>query len=330
MSDSKVVILGGKSIPLPKRAAMQVIPFIHASIPEQETWPDPDTKEVLKPLTNALKEDLNGGIQNKIMVESLTHQAEVTSKENSFATMKQTRKDLVEDAHHKGELLLDNRSNYEEKKRAFEKIEKEYNDLQDASDLARKKVMLHQSYVESSEEELNEALQRQKDFDTKAAKHDFYGGGVNKIDPPQCMFATISPDDFYNFLEASLKEEDVSLEQDLAKMTVRQRIAFRRYLRNCGYEENEYCKGDIRVSRIMKYHSGCEDQSTDLERTLSYLPPRPNTQLVVRGVIAQNGVSPLSIKSPSFRSKRTYESILASDPELACFSPSPVHRPKYK
>ena len=44
MSDSKVVILGGKSIPLPKRAAMQVIPFIHASIPEQETWPDPDTK----------------------------------------------------------------------------------------------------------------------------------------------------------------------------------------------------------------------------------------------------------------------------------------------
>lgn len=143
------------------------------------------------------------------------------------------------------------------------------------------------------------------------------------------MFATISPDDFYNFLEAPLKEEDVTLEQDLAKMSVRQRIAFRRYLRNCGYEENEYCKHDIRVNQIRKYHSGCEGHCDDLERTLSYLPPRPNTQLVVRGLIAQNSVTSLCIKSPSPRSKRTYESILASDPELACFSPSPVHRRKY-
>ena len=188
MSDSKVVILGGKSIPLPKRAAMQVIAFVHASIPEQESWPDLDTKEVLKPLTNKRKEDLNGGIQNEIMTESLMYQAEITSKEHSFATMKQTRKDLVEDAHHKGELLLANRSNYEEKKRVFEKIEKEYKDLQDASDLARKRVMLHQPYVESSEEELKEAEQRQKDFDTKAAKHDFYGeGSIKSIRLSACL-----------------------------------------------------------------------------------------------------------------------------------------------
>ena len=62
MSDSKVVILGGKNIPLPKRVAMQVIAFVKASIPEQEAWPSQDAKDVLKPITNALKEDLNGGI----------------------------------------------------------------------------------------------------------------------------------------------------------------------------------------------------------------------------------------------------------------------------
>ena len=112
-------------------------------------------------------------------------------------------------------------------------------------------------------------------------------------------------------------------------MTVKQRIAFRRYLRNCGYEENEYCKDNILISRKTKYnHSKMEDQSADLERTLSYLPPRPKTEVVVRGVITQNSVSSLSIMPPSLRSMRSYDSIIASDPELTCFSPFPVYRRK--
>ena len=58
------------------------------------------------------------------MTDSLMYQAGVTSKEHYFAMTKQTRKDLVEGVHHKGELLLENRSNYREKKRVFEKIKK--------------------------------------------------------------------------------------------------------------------------------------------------------------------------------------------------------------
>ena len=52
------------------------------------------------------------------MTDSLMYQAGVTSKEHYFARMKQTIKDLVEDAHHKGELLLVNRSNDEEKEKS--------------------------------------------------------------------------------------------------------------------------------------------------------------------------------------------------------------------
>ena len=78
-----------------------------------------------------------------------------------------------------------------------------------------------------AEEEFKDAGEKQKDFDTKAAKHDFYGGGLNEVDPTQCMFANISPEYFYNLLEAPLKEEDVSLEQALEKMTIKQRISFR-------------------------------------------------------------------------------------------------------
>ena len=103
-------------------------------------------------------------------------------------------------------------------------------------------------------------------------------------------------------------------------MTVKQRVSFRRYLRNCGYEKNEYCKDNICVNRKQKYnHSQKEDNTADLERTLSYLPPRPNTELVVLDRVSSSSIFP-----PSRLLKRSYESIIASDPELACFSPSPV------
>ena len=49
---------------------MQVIPFLNTSIPHQDTWLDPDANAVIKLLTSALKDDMNGGIKSQIMTES--------------------------------------------------------------------------------------------------------------------------------------------------------------------------------------------------------------------------------------------------------------------
>ena len=79
---------------------------------------------------------------------------------------------------------------------------------------------------------------------------------------------------FYNLLEDPLKEDNVTLEQALINMTAKQIIAFHQYLKNCGYKENLYYKDNIHVTQL-NYHGEMEDQSADIERTLSYPLPTP-------------------------------------------------------